>query len=56
MTEFFLNGYEFSLQVDKLDMLIDHIDKANHKRTCSYLTSFARYQFLHQTLVLTHWS
>lgn len=36
------------LQVDKLDMLIDHIDKANHKRTCSYLTSFARYLILHQ--------
>jgi 26S proteasome regulatory subunit N1 len=31
------------MEVDKLDMLIDHIDKANHKRTCSYLTSFASY-------------
>lgn len=33
----------FIFQVDKLDMLMEHIEKANHKRTCSYLTSSARY-------------
>lgn len=35
--------YWYFQQVDLLDMLIDHIDKVNHKRTCSYLTSCARY-------------
>lgn len=36
----------YPLQVEKLEMLIEHIDKANYKRTCSYLTSFARYMLL----------
>ena len=39
-------------QVEKLEMLIEHIDKANYKRTCSYLTSFARYILLECCLSL----
>lgn len=37
----------YCAQVEMLDMLMEHIDKANHKRTCSYLTSFARYKLFH---------
>ncbi|KAH8965711.1 hypothetical protein BDL97_04G130400 [Sphagnum fallax] len=31
------------MEVESLDLLIEHIDKGNYKRTCSYLTSFASY-------------
>ncbi|ERN05723.1 hypothetical protein AMTR_s00006p00242820 [Amborella trichopoda] len=31
------------MEVEDLDMLIDHIDSTNYKRTCLYLTSFASY-------------
>ncbi|CAM6095742.1 unnamed protein product [Calypogeia fissa] len=31
------------MEVESLELLIGHIDKANYKRTCSYLTSFASY-------------
>eukprot|EP00250_Pteridium_aquilinum_P033849 c6479_g1_i1 orf=630-3299(-) len=31
------------MEVESLDLLIDHIEKANYKRTCAYLTSFASY-------------
>lgn len=41
-------------QVEKLEMLIEHIDKANYKRTCSYLTSFARYILLECCLSFKH--
>ncbi|XP_019413576.1 PREDICTED: 26S proteasome non-ATPase regulatory subunit 2 homolog A-like [Lupinus angustifolius] len=31
------------MEVEDLDMLIEHVDKTNFKRTCIYLTSSARY-------------
>ncbi|XP_045820382.1 26S proteasome non-ATPase regulatory subunit 2 homolog A isoform X2 [Trifolium pratense] len=31
------------MEVEDLDMLIEHVDKTNFKRTCLYLTSSARY-------------
>lgn len=31
------------MEVERLDLLIEHIEKANYKRTCAYLTSFASY-------------
>ncbi|KAF2283257.1 hypothetical protein GH714_043609 [Hevea brasiliensis] len=31
------------MEVEDLDLLIDHVDKTNFKRTCLYLTSAARY-------------
>ncbi|KAJ4850213.1 26S proteasome non-ATPase regulatory subunit 2 A [Turnera subulata] len=31
------------MEVEDLDLLIEHVDKANFKRTCLYLTSSARY-------------
>ncbi|XP_062116223.1 26S proteasome non-ATPase regulatory subunit 2 homolog A-like [Humulus lupulus] len=31
------------LEVKDLDLLIEHVDKTNFKRTCLYLTSLARY-------------
>ncbi|KAJ9170913.1 hypothetical protein P3X46_018975 [Hevea brasiliensis] len=33
----------FHMKVEDLDLLIDHVDKTNFKRTCLYLTSAARY-------------
>ncbi|KAE9592999.1 hypothetical protein Lal_00028985 [Lupinus albus] len=31
------------MEVEDLDMLVEHVDKTNFKRTCIYLTSSARY-------------
>ncbi|GKU93044.1 hypothetical protein SLEP1_g6682 [Rubroshorea leprosula] len=31
------------MEVEDLDLLVEHVDKANFKRTCLYLTSSARY-------------
>ncbi|KAE8703079.1 26S proteasome non-ATPase regulatory subunit 2 [Hibiscus syriacus] len=31
------------MEVEDLDLLVEHVDKANFKRTCLYLTSAARY-------------
>ncbi|XP_034701559.1 26S proteasome non-ATPase regulatory subunit 2 homolog A [Vitis riparia] len=31
------------MEVEDLDLLVEHVDKTNHKRTCLYLTSSARY-------------
>ncbi|XP_061355579.1 26S proteasome non-ATPase regulatory subunit 2 homolog A [Gastrolobium bilobum] len=31
------------MEVEDLDMLVEHVDKTNFKRTCLYLTSSARY-------------
>jgi 26S proteasome regulatory subunit N1 len=31
------------MEVENLELLTQHIDKGNYKRTCSYLTSFASY-------------
>lgn len=31
------------MEVEDLDLLMDHVDKTNHKRTCLYLTSSAKY-------------
>ncbi|PIA29494.1 hypothetical protein AQUCO_05900009v1 [Aquilegia coerulea] len=31
------------MEVEDLDLLIEHVDVTNHKRTCLYLTSSARY-------------
>ncbi|KAH7860237.1 hypothetical protein Vadar_011070 [Vaccinium darrowii] len=31
------------MEVEDLDMLADHVDRTNYKRTCLYLTSAARY-------------
>ncbi|KAH7285152.1 hypothetical protein KP509_33G015600 [Ceratopteris richardii] len=31
------------MEVESLELLVDHIEKANYKRTCAYLTSFASY-------------
>eukprot|EP00897_Mesotaenium_endlicherianum_P000523 jgi/Mesen1/10471/ME000083S09976 len=31
------------MEVDSLDLLVDHIDKPNYRRTCLYLTSCASY-------------
>ncbi|GMP67371.1 hypothetical protein CsSME_00027381 [Camellia sinensis var. sinensis] len=31
------------MEVEDLDLLVEHVDKTNYKRTCLYLTSAARY-------------
>ncbi|RVX09512.1 26S proteasome non-ATPase regulatory subunit 2-like A [Vitis vinifera] len=31
------------MEVEDLDLLVEHVDKTNHKRTCLYLTSSARW-------------
>ncbi|KAL1823346.1 hypothetical protein ACET3Z_010124 [Daucus carota] len=31
------------MEVEDLDLLMDHVDKTNYKRTCLYLTSSAKY-------------
>ncbi|VVA99715.1 unnamed protein product [Arabis nemorensis] len=30
------------MDVEDLDLLLEHVDKANFKRTCNYLTSAAK--------------
>lgn len=36
------NEFGHSHQVEDLDLLVEHVDSANHKRTCLYLTSSAK--------------
>jgi len=64
----FLNDFIYSLQhnaeteavdllmdVEDLDLLLEHVDKTNFKRTCNYLTSAARY-FKHSQSYLFYFS
>ncbi|KAL3325699.1 hypothetical protein AABB24_036770 [Solanum stoloniferum] len=37
------DAVDLLIEVEDLDLLLEHVDSSNCKRTCSYLTSFAKY-------------
>ncbi|KAM3287194.1 26S proteasome non-ATPase regulatory subunit 2 A isoform X1 [Capsicum chacoense] len=37
------DAVDLLIEVEDLDLLVEHVDSSNCKRTCSYLTSFAKY-------------
>lgn len=42
-TLYLKNSFVFKYQVEDLDLLLEHVDSANYKRTCLYLTSSAKW-------------
>ncbi|KAJ8556144.1 hypothetical protein K7X08_022902 [Anisodus acutangulus] len=37
------DAVDLLIEVEDLDLLVEHVDNSNCKRTCAYLTSFAKY-------------